>query len=41
MALADRIAVMYGGRFAAVMQRADATEELLGRYMTGAAESPA
>jgi len=41
MALADRIAVMYGGRFATVVQRADATEELLGRYMTGAADSVA
>jgi simple sugar transport system ATP-binding protein len=41
MALADRIAVMYGGRFAVVMRRADATEELLGRYMTGAAEPTA
>ena len=40
MALADRIAVMYGGRFAAVVRRAEATEELLGRYMTGAADSP-
>jgi hypothetical protein len=28
---------MYGGRFAAVMKRAEATEEILGRYMTGAA----
>jgi simple sugar transport system ATP-binding protein len=37
MALSDRIAVMYGGRFAAVMNRADATEEVLGQYMTGAA----
>ena len=37
MALADRIAVMYGGRFAIVLPRAGATEELLGRYMTGAA----
>jgi simple sugar transport system ATP-binding protein len=43
LALSDRIAVMYGGRFAAVMKRADATEEILGRYMTGAAgpQSPA
>ena len=41
MALADRIAVMYGGRFATVVNRAEATEELLGRYMTGAGESPA
>ncbi len=38
MALADNIAVMYGGRFATVVRRADATEELLGRYMTGAAD---
>jgi simple sugar transport system ATP-binding protein len=36
MALADRIAVMYGGRFAVIVQRADATEEMLGRFMTGA-----
>ena len=39
MALADRIAVMYGGRFATVIPRAGATEELLGRYMTGAADA--
>ena len=37
MALSDRIAVMYGGRFATIMKRADATEEILGRFMTGAA----
>ncbi len=37
LALSDRIAVMYGGRFAAVLARADASEEVLGRYMTGAA----
>jgi simple sugar transport system ATP-binding protein len=37
MALSDRIAVMYGGRFAAVMKRAEATEEILGQFMTGAA----
>jgi simple sugar transport system ATP-binding protein len=36
MSLADRIAVMYGGRFAAIISRADATEEKLGRFMTGA-----
>jgi simple sugar transport system ATP-binding protein len=36
MALADRIAVMYGGRFAAIVRRGDATEEMLGRFMTGA-----
>ena len=41
MALADRIAVMYGGRFATVISRGDATEELLGRFMTGAAEPSA
>ena len=39
MSLADRIAVMYGGRFATVMPRASATEELLGRYMTGIADA--
>ena len=37
MALSDRIAVMYGGRFATVLKGADATEEILGRFMTGAA----
>jgi simple sugar transport system ATP-binding protein len=37
MALADRIAVMYGGRFATVLARADASEEILGQFMTGAA----
>jgi simple sugar transport system ATP-binding protein len=37
LALSDRIAVMYGGRFATVMKRSDATEEILGRFMTGAA----
>jgi simple sugar transport system ATP-binding protein len=37
LALSDRIAVMYGGRFAAVMSRTEATEEILGQYMTGAA----
>ena len=37
MALSDRIAVMYGGRFATVLKRADATEEILGQFMTGAA----
>jgi simple sugar transport system ATP-binding protein len=36
LALSDRIAVMYGGRFAAVLRRAEATEEVLGAYMTGA-----
>ena len=36
LALSDRIAVMYGGRFAAVLPRADATKDVLGAYMTGA-----
>ena len=36
LALSDRIAVMYGGRFVAVLPRARATEEVLGPYMTGA-----
>ena len=36
LSLSDRIAVMSGGRFVAIMPAADATEELLGEYMTGA-----
>ena len=36
LALSDRIAVMYGGKFAAVLDRRDASEEVLGPYMTGA-----
>ena len=36
LALADRVAVMYGGRFAVVLPRAEASEEVLGPYMTGA-----
>jgi simple sugar transport system ATP-binding protein len=36
LALSDRIAVMYGGRFAVVLPRARASEEVLGPYMTGA-----
>ena len=39
MALADRIAVMYGGRFTTVLTRGDASEEILGQFMTGAAGS--
>ena len=35
LALADRVAVMYGGRFVVVLPRAQATEEVLGPYMTG------
>ncbi len=37
LALSDRIAVMYGGRFATVLPRNAASEEILGPYMTGAA----
>jgi len=37
IALSDRIAVMYGGRFATVMSAAEATVERLGPFMTGAA----
>jgi len=37
LALADRIAVMLRGRFVAVVDRADASAETLGRYMAGAA----
>jgi simple sugar transport system ATP-binding protein len=36
LALADRIAVMYAGRFAVVLPRAEASEQVLGPYMTGA-----
>ncbi len=37
IALSDRVAVMYGGRFVTVMAAGDATSERLGPYMTGAA----
>jgi simple sugar transport system ATP-binding protein len=37
LALADRIAVMYEGRFACVLSRAQASAEILGPYMTGLA----
>ena len=37
LALSDRIAVMYGGRFVTVLPAAECTAELLGPYMTGAA----
>ncbi len=40
LALADRVAVMYGGRFVAVLPRAEASEEVLGAWMTGAHRSP-
>jgi ABC-type uncharacterized transport system ATPase subunit len=36
LALSDRIAVMYGGRFVVVLPRTAASEEVLGPYMTGA-----
>ena len=36
LALADRIAVMYGGKLVTVMARAAASEEVLGPWMTGA-----
>ena len=36
LALSDRIAVMYGGHFVALLPRAEATEEILGSFMTGA-----
>ena len=41
LALSDRVAVMYDGRFAAVLQRGEATREVVGRYMTGASEHAA
>ena len=37
LALSNRIAVMYGGRLVTVLARAEASEEVLGPYMTGAA----
>ncbi|MBL0938651.1 MAG: ABC transporter ATP-binding protein [Gemmatimonadaceae bacterium] len=37
LALADRVAVMYGGKFVAVLPASQCTPELLGPYMTGAA----
>jgi general nucleoside transport system ATP-binding protein len=36
LALSDRVAVMYGGRLVVVLPRAEASEETLGPYMTGA-----
>jgi simple sugar transport system ATP-binding protein len=36
LALSDRIAVMYGGQLATILARRDASEEVLGPYMTGA-----
>ncbi len=37
LALSDRIAVMYGGRFVTVLPATECTAELLGPFMTGAA----
>jgi simple sugar transport system ATP-binding protein len=39
LSLSDRVAVMCGGRFVVMMPTADATEEVLGEYMTGAREA--
>ena len=36
LSLSDRIAVMYGGRIVVVMPRSEASDEVLGPYMTGA-----
>jgi simple sugar transport system ATP-binding protein len=41
LALSDRIAVMYGGRFATVLPRAAASEAVLGPFMTGASSEDA
>jgi simple sugar transport system ATP-binding protein len=41
LALSDRIAVMYAGKFATVLSRSAASESVLGPYMTGASESAA
>jgi simple sugar transport system ATP-binding protein len=35
LALSDRVGVMYGGRLVVIMPRAQASEEVLGPYMTG------
>jgi simple sugar transport system ATP-binding protein len=36
LALADRVAVMYGGRIVAVLPRAEASPDVIGPLMTGA-----
>lgn len=41
LTLADRIAVMYGGRLVVTLPRAEASEEVLGPYMTGARRTEA
>jgi ABC-type uncharacterized transport system ATPase subunit len=38
LTLSDRIAVMYRGRIVALMLRREATEEVIGRFMTGATQ---
>lgn len=38
LALSDRIGVLYGGNLVVMLDRASATIELLGQYMTGATE---
>jgi simple sugar transport system ATP-binding protein len=35
LALSDRVAVMYRGKFAVVMPAAEASEDVLGEYMIG------
>jgi ABC-type uncharacterized transport system ATPase subunit len=41
LALADRIAVIYQGRIVGVVDRADASRELLGLLMAGAVDQAA
>ena len=36
LTLSDRIAVMYGGRLVAMFSRREASEEVIGPFMTGA-----
>ena len=36
LTLSDRIAVMYGGKIVAMLRRSEASEQVLGPYMTGA-----
>jgi simple sugar transport system ATP-binding protein len=36
LTLSDRVAVMYGGRFVAILARSEASEETIGPFMTGA-----
>jgi simple sugar transport system ATP-binding protein len=41
MALADRVAVLFRGRIVALLPRSEASAEVLGPYMTGAAGAAA